>query len=301
MNNTNWDDFKCRCSGISKIMADKRGFAPLTEIQKVEMKDLEEKEKTKGLTGPQKDKLTSLYAKRELSKQIVLSDTCISYLMEVYAWETRGMISFGKEVWEIDQLTKGKLMEEESITLISVHDDVLYFKNDERIYNNYLSGEPDIFLGDHIMNADVIIDAKTCFDYPGFLQKTQEELNPVYDLQVKGYCDITNAKEGHVAYCLVDMPESMIGDYKRKLFYKMDVATEDNIEFKKKWEIMERSMRFKSIPPSQRVHKMPVQLFTESERQAVYDRVKVCRDWLWKFDEKYKSLNLITKNTVTYS
>lgn len=290
MNNTDWSTFRCRCSGIAKILPNAKGDAPITEIQLAELKTLQDKE---SLTVKQGERKAELLVKKNNIGKISLGQTAIAYLMEVYAWETQGMIPFGKEVWEIDQLQKGKIVEEESITLISVHDGLLYFKNDERICNDYLSGEPDIFTGDNIMNAERIIDAKTCFDYPGFLQKTQEELNPVYGWQVKGYCDITGALIGEVAYCLVDMPETMINDYKRKLFYKMDVPTEENIDFKKKWEIMERSMRFKQIPIPQRVHKQKVEPFTPSEQKLVYDKVKYCREWLWKFDEMYKQLNII--------
>lgn len=287
--NHNWDLFKCRCSGIAKILPNAKGDAPITEAQ---LKELSELEARISLTDRQKGRLAELLVKKGNVGKISLGQTAIAYLMEVFAWETQGMIAFSKEVWEIDQLTKGKLMEETSITLLSIVDGCIYYKNDERISNDYLSGEPDIFTGDNIMNAERITDIKNCFDYPGFLQKTQEELNPVYDWQVKGYCDISGARIGDVAHCLVDMPETIINDYKKKLFYKMEVPTEENLDFKEKWEIMERSMRFKQIPVHQRVFKQPVEPFTPEEQRFVYDKVKYCREWLWKFDEQYKSLNL---------
>lgn len=289
MNNTNWDTFRVRCSGINKVLANKMGCAPITEKQTLRLIELEAKE---SLTEKQREELAELLLKKENGKKIVLGDTAIAYLMEVYAWEKEGMIAFSKEVWEIDQLQKGKLQEEDSITLISIVDGVLYLKNDERVHNDYLSGEPDVFLGDNIMNAQRIIDIKTCFDYPTFLKKINEDLFDPYKWQIQGYMDITGATEGELAYCLVNMPESMILDYQKKLFYRMDVATEDNPEYKKRWEIMERSMRFEKIPHQRRVFRQKINPFTEQERQRVYDRVKACREWLWKFDEKYQNINL---------
>lgn len=283
---TNW---KCRCSGIHKIMANSRSNPQLTEKQAVRLKELESKE---SLTERQRTEFGDLLARKENIGKVFLSDSCISYLSEVYAWEKWGMIPFPKEFYEIEQLKKGKMAEEDSITLLSVVDGVLYSKNDERICNDFLSGEPDIFLGDNIMSADKIIDIKTSFDMPSFLKKLYEDLNKAYELQIQGYMDITGAQEGELAYCLVDMPEIMILDFKKKLFYKMDVATEENIEFKEAWEMMENSMRFKNIPVHQRVFRQKVEPFTEADRQSVYDRVKLCREWLFNFDEQMENLNL---------
>jgi len=234
-----------------------------------------------------------LYAKRELSKEIVLSDSCIEYLMEVYSWETTGKVAVRKEVG-IEQLEKGKDVEGDSIMLLSVVENVFYEKNDERVHNDFLSGEPDIFIGDNIMNASKITDIKSCYDYPSFLKKINCDLENGWKQQVQGYMDITGATEGEIAHCLVNMTLISREDLRKKIFFKMNVATEDNPEFKAKWEIIERSMIFDDIPMHKRVFKIPVEPFTEIERQQVYDRVKVCREWLWKFDEMYQSLNLIT-------
>ena len=68
----------------------------------------------------------------------------------------------------------------------------------------------------------------------------------------------------------------------------MEVATEENPEFKAKWEILENSMRFHDIAVEERVFKQKVEPFTEREQQQVYDRVKVCREWLWKFHEQHR-------------
>jgi hypothetical protein len=103
--------------------------------------------------------------------------------------------------------------------------------------------------------------------------------------------DIANSGKGFIAHCLVDMPEEIIEDMKYRLLKKMNCATELSPEFMEEWEKWERSMRFSHIPPAQRVFKIPVTPFTDFERQKVYDRVKICRDWLNNFHETYQKLN----------
>ncbi len=290
MNNTNWDEFRCRCSGISKIMANSRSNPQLTELQAKRLSDLEKREV---LTDKHKEEMASLLIKKGNGSKIVLSAGCMNYLKEIYSWEKYGMKSINKETMEVSATRKGILAENDSITLLSFIDDVYYSKNEDRINNEYLSGQPDIYLGDEVMKATKIIDIKTCFDHPLFLQKLHEELPGAYIWQVKGYCDITGAAEGEIAHCLSNMPEIMVNDFKKRLFYKMNVVTEESPDFLEEWEMLESSMNFDRIPPQQRVFKQKIEPFTDEERALVYDRVKVCRDWLWEFDEYMASLNLI--------
>ena len=284
---TNWDSFKCRCSGIHKIMANSRSNPQLTEKQAERLKHLQSQTT---LTVKMGEEMAELLVKKGNGSKIILSDTAVEYLMEVYSWEVYGKLSFGKETYEVDQMEKGKLAEAESIMLLSMLDDVYYTKNEERIENEFLSGHPDIFIGENIMSATKITDIKTCFDYPSFLKKKNVALPIAYTNQVQGYCDITGAGEGEIAHVVADMPESMINEFKKRLFYKMEVATEENPEFKAKWEILENSMRFHDIAVDERIFKQKVEPFTEREQQQVYDRVKVCREWLWKFHEQHKKI-----------
>lgn len=272
-------------------MSNKQGFAPLTDIQIARRAELESKLAAGTITAKQGEELCNLTLKDEKSKEILLSDTCVDYLLDAYAekrWET---LPVDKEFMEIQQIEKGKLAEEEAITLISIVDGIIYSKNEERIENDFLSGIPDVFLGEHIMAAEEIIDAKSCFDHPGFLKKIDQPLENGWEEQVQGYMDITGAKKGFIAHCLPNMPESMMLEYKRKLLFKMNVISEESPAFKKVWAKFEKSMLFDRIPPQMRVHKVPVEPFSQSRRQQIYDRVKVCRDWLWKFDETYQKLN----------
>lgn len=288
MTDINFDNFKCRCSAITQMMAESRGYACLTDLQEKELADLEAKPVR---TVKQAERITELVLKREKSKEFVLGDTCIAYLMDSYAWTTQKMVSVSKEM-DIMQLQKGKINEQEGITLLSIVDGQLYNKYEgDRISNDYLSGLPDIFLGEKVMEATKITDLKNSWDYPGFLKKINTPVDAANKMQIQGYMDITGAKEGEVADVLTNMPEMIINDYSRKLFYKMGVVTDEAPEYKAALSEMLNSMIFDKIPKQQRVFKKPVAPFDDFTKNKIYDKVKVCRTWLNSFHEMYLKLN----------
>ena len=89
------------------MMSESRSNAQLTELQ---VKELEKLDDTHFKTERQKERHAELVLKQEKSKEIVLSDTCIAYLMEHYAWVTQKMVSVSKEM-DIDYLNKGKIQD----------------------------------------------------------------------------------------------------------------------------------------------------------------------------------------------
>lgn len=280
--------FKCRCSSIGRMMANSRSNPGLTEKQKEYLDQLESKDK---LTEKQSADLAELLVRKENSKKLVLSDGCIEMLMEEYAWQTEKMIPIDKELTFIPSLERGKESEEDSITLLTRLDKVLYRKNTERIYNDYLTGEPDIFEGENIYAAEKITDIKSKWDYPTFLKCIHQPLENSYTDQLQGYCDISGAGKAEVVKCLVSMPEMQVLDSKRRLLFKMGCATDESPDFLRVWNLLERSMKFDHIPIHKRVYRLPVEPFTEVRRQQVYDRVKQCREWLRQFAEMYETLN----------
>jgi hypothetical protein len=290
----NFDDFKVRCSAISMVLANSRSNPVLTEKQALRLTELEGKDK---LTEPMKAEMTDLLVKKDNGTKVILSDTCISYLMSEYAWRTEGMVSVTKELMDIPQLQKGVLVEADSLMLLSKVDGVLYQPNineddeRERVYNEFLSGEVDAYVGKGIIGATTLPDIKSIWDYPTFLCKIHEPLTIANDWQLKGYGDITGCTDIFVANCLINTPENIIESLKFKLLRKLDVATEEAPEFQRKWAMIERSMRFDHIPEHQRVFKKKVEPMTTFQQQQLYDRVKVCREWLNNFHETYQLLN----------
>lgn len=296
--NIDWNKWKCRCSAISKMMSNSKDNAPLTEKQGEKIKEYEKKAVEGKITQRQKEEWAALLMKDELSKDVVLSDTCIAYLVEAYAWETERMCSITKEM-DVEYFERGRKTEPESIELLSFVDDIPYLKNEERFENEFLSGIPDVLQvsvdgaaeGQEIWFAEAIVDIKSTKDYPTFLYKMHKGLDAGNAEQLQGYGDILECGKLAVAFTLPTMPESIRASYKIKLAYKMNAAIDQDLEFEKAWANLERSMIFDHMPADRRVYKIPVSPFTTAEQFAVYERVKVCREWLHNFHTSYLKLN----------
>lgn len=280
--------FKCRASSVRKILSNSQSNPQITEKQLARLSELEAKPV---LTDKQREEMADLLVKKSNKDKVILSDTCIEYLMEVYAWETRRMISVNKEAIDAMQIRKGKEGEKEAITLLSRVDKQLYQQHKERISNDFLTGEIDAYLGKHIYAAHNVTDIKNAFDYPVFLKKINNGLENGQKEQVQTYGDITGAQDLYIANCLISFSPEMIEDMKYRVLRKLNCATTESPEFIEKWADFERSTNFEQIPIQQRVFKIKVEPFSDFERQKVYDRVKVCRDFLCAFHEKYQSLS----------
>lgn len=296
MDFTNW---KCRCSSISKILSNSRENPPLTELQE---KELEELDKKPNRTEKQGIRLAELVLKRDKSKDVKLGDVAIQYLLEAYAWETEQMCSITKEM-DVEYFERGRKTEPESIELLSFVDNTPYLKNEERFENAFLSGIPDVLDigakmpvddsgGSEIFWTKKIVDTKSTKDYPTFLYKLHKGLDPGNKEQLQGYGDILECEDLAVAFTLPTMPQSIREGYKMKLAYKMNAAIDQDQEFEAAWAKLEHSMIFDHIPATKRVYKIPVSPFSIRERQIVYDRVKVAREWLASFHERFLVLNI---------
>lgn len=269
------------------MLSEKQGEAPLTENQLARIAELDGKEK---ITEKQKQELTALVLRRDKPKEIILSDTCIAYLMEHYAWVTEQSVCVTKEM-DIEYFQKGKLQENEGIKLLSDVDEVEYTKNIARLSNDFLTGEPDIIKGVDIYLAKLVYDTKLSWDYPIFLKKINLPIENGNKQQIQGYLDLTNCNEGYVADVLVNMPETIINDYRYRLAKKMGAIDMETESFRLEEAKLMRSMIFDRIPKHKRVFKKKVEPFTPFEKQKVYDKVKICRDWLNNFHKMYNKLN----------
>ena len=139
-----------------------------------------------------------------------LSETCKTYLTEVYVNER---FKRRKEISN-RYIEKGLAVEEDSITLYSRVKKVPFFKNEQRFSNDYIIGTPD-----HV--GEFVLDIKSSWDIFTFTNTTREDLNKNYYWQLQGYMALTGKREARLAYCLVDTPDQLIEDEKRKLAWKM--------------------------------------------------------------------------------
>lgn len=205
-----------------------------------------------------------------------LSKTAKTHLVQVYAGLIWGV---GKDI-VTKQMQKGIVAEEEGITLLSRVDKKFYTKNADRKENEWVSGHCDI------EEVDEIIDIKLSWDAFTFLANLTEECKDEYFYQLQGYMWLWNKNKARISYCLVDTPESIRNDEKYRLLRKMDVATEENPDFLKAWERVERGMIFNHISPELRVINQIVDR-DEEIIAKIPEKVARAREFLQELHQKH--------------
>lgn len=267
-----------RCSSIGSIMTNPKGT--ITEKQLKKLDELLAKQRFDKITDKQLEILEELAEKRDLGVQ--LSESAKKYLAKAYAIEKYQRIP---DVIT-KQMTKGTTAEEAAIDLFSFVEDRPHKKNTERLSNEFISGTPDLFDGSSILSSEEVIDVKCSWDIFTFLNNIANPFNRMYYYQLQGYMALTGAKVGTLAYCLVNTPDEMINDEKRKLFYKMQCVTEEDPRYLAKAATIDRNMIFDDIPPQERVLKFSIERDDEVISK-IYDKVGKCREFLLEFEKEH--------------
>jgi len=162
--------------------------------------------------------------------------TCKRALVQMYRekkWKRRS--NFSNKYTE-----KGIEVEEDSITLYSLHRGEMFRKNTERITDDIFTGEYDLFLGESPTNATEIIDIKSSWDwntFPSFLDTIDKD----YLYQVQTYMALSGATKGVIAYCLVNTPMHLIDDQKRRLQWKLNDIDGNSTEYQQGCEEIEKN------------------------------------------------------------
>jgi hypothetical protein len=205
-----------------------------------------------------------------------LSETAKAHLVELYVEHRYGRIKMDDSKY----MDKGRRVEEDAITLYSRYSKTFFRKNSERLYDDYISGEPDIFTGEHVRKADLVVDTKAPYDLFTFTTSRHKPINKDYYWQLQGYGILTGAKELRLVYCLVDTPDELIEDEKRRLAYDMHVIdsmhSPEYIEACKQIDI---NSKFADIPLEERVFVQPIVRDPEAIN-VIYSKVEKCREWL---------------------
>jgi hypothetical protein len=116
-----------------------------------------------------------------------------------------------------------------------------------------------------------------------FLPKLVEKIDPSEEYQLQCSFDLTGAQGGGIVNTLIDCPESILLGEKRRLLYSMDVATDENPEYKIAAAELERLLTFPDIDPRERVIKQPI-LRDDEKIEKMKAKVPIFREWLYNFD-----------------
>ncbi len=214
-----------------------------------------------------------------------LSVTCQKELIKIYNLWVYGR----KKDITTKQMDKGIQAEPDSIILLSKVEGKLFFKNEEPLENEWFTGHPDVFIGDHIQNAEEVHDIKSSWELDSFMPKLIETPDKGYEAQLNVYYSLTGAQGGSIAYCLVSAPTNIVESEKKALLFRMNVISEYSPEYIAAAAELERLMIFEDIDYRERVIKQPVPRNDELI-EKMKSKVPVFRQWLQDLHEKHMNL-----------
>lgn len=209
------------------------------------------------------------------SKSETISETTKTHLIDVYVSEVYGRKT---EIFN-KYISKGNQVEEDSITLFSRVNKEFFTKNEKHLSNEYIKGTPDLFQGASIDNADKIIDIKSSWDIFTYFRTRGKDMNKLYYWQLMGYIALTGAQSATLAYCLVDTPDTLLNDEKRKLHWKMGLIDDNHPDFIDACEEIDKLGKYGDIPLKDRVYTIHVER-NESDINRIYQRVMEAREWM---------------------
>jgi len=203
-------------------------------------------------------------------------ETCKSHLLECYVNKKYGRTRDITNKF----IEKGLLAEEDSIDLYTLVKDKLYIKNTELIQNDFFVGTPDLFEGESIMKASVIIDLKTSWDIFTFFQSIHKPMDNKYYWQLQAYMDLTGAVESRLVYCLVNTPYKLVEDEKKKLTWTMGVIDpEEDKAYQEACERVDKNSNYDDIP----IEEKYIEFIIPRDQEAIdkaHKRVLDCREFL---------------------
>lgn len=297
MNQIDWNKVNIHCSSIYNIMAGSNKKTPMdywVETCEELAKKEEQLGKLKKLDGPRAEgyleairQLKILIPILEANKDAKnpLSEGCKTFLSGIYAFEKYGKWSPSKDIGS-RQTEKGKEVEEDSLTLVSVLDKKFLVKNQERVENQWFSGHPDAFEGENIMQATIIHDVKSPWDIETFFSYLGKELPAQYYWQMQGYMDLTGASVAEVHFCLVNTPERFIKDTAAAVLRNRQFISDLSPDYLKAEAEIINNMTFDDIPLSDRRIKFTVNRDDEAIEKA-HRQVERCREHLMKFERMH--------------
>jgi hypothetical protein len=143
------------------------------------------------------------------SKDEVLSvgaKTFVTELAKEYVYSYHKTVS-SKE------MSKGQIVEQDSIDLYNSVFFTSHKKNTERRNNEWITGECDIFTGRKI------IDIKSSWSIPTFPATAAAGMDKDYEWQGRAYMMLWDVDQFEIAYCLVNTPDELIGYEDPELHY----------------------------------------------------------------------------------
>lgn len=190
-----------------------------------------------------------------------------TYMEELWLEINHGFtnISFGEEVLATK---KGKLVEDDAISLVGKLYNLVLCKNTERVYKGFLTGEADVVFTD-LWGDKVIRDNKSPLSWSSFRKKFG--IPPEYYWQLIGYCYLYDARIAYIDYTFMPTPLSILDEMKERMgeeTYQLHIQTNESIL---------------NLTPLQRVKTFALDTYRygtiESEIEFMLGRLERCHEY----------------------
>lgn len=265
MGRVNFDDYKFRPHALGKLMVGMK--VGLTVKQQETFDAMHPRyigaEGTKPLTDKQMEQYADLLSKKVWIPK--LARTTETYLKKLHKQE---LFNRNKDL-SAKYLDKGLTVEKNSIDFYSRYTGIFMKKNKERKRNDWFSGECDISAGGKI------VDIKSSWDFESFPLHDKELPSDDYFYQMQAYLDLWGMDEGEVVYVLMNTPEMIVADEKRRLGWKLGyIELPEELEKETEW-----AHQFDDIPDDLRIITFQVKK-DEEVLKVMKAQCQRCREFL---------------------
>jgi hypothetical protein len=168
-----------------------------------------------------------------------------------------------------DEMLKGLLCEQDSLRLVqSVLGGEFRIKNKEYFENDFICGTPDIIL----KSSDYVEDVKTSFTIKTFFRS---ELLPVYYWQAQCYMALTGKKNYRLIYCLVNTPQEIVTELKKRIYFRYGCEEENN-DYQNASMQIEKNHNYEHIAKEKRIRVFDFP-FEKDKIELLYKKVENAR------------------------
>jgi len=293
----NFDKYLFRCSALGHLMSDPMGDSNFVKWQKAAQKhsDMIANAPTRyNKDGVTQSKLYDKWLEKcieqtkivealhAIKDEIQLSDGAKIHLMDIYISEKYGRRR------EIDNkyIRKGLQVEEDGITIYSRIKKTFFKKNETHLFNAFIKGTPDSFVGASIGSAKRIPDIKCSWDMQTFFRTFTKGMNTLYYWQGVGYMWLTGALFFDLSYCLVNTPQPLIEAEKRSLWYKLGQPEETDSVFTDGCKQIELNMTYDDIPLREKMLEYTIER-NEADIELLQKKIIAAREYLNWLDAEF--------------
>lgn len=210
-----------------------------------------------------------------ISKSGKLTQGVQTYLTEKWVDHKRGI---HKEIAS-KYFKKGNLTEQDGIAMLqrTLYPDRFLRKNTERKSNDYTEGTADLIAPD-----GVVYDIKNAWDWHTF---GRAELKWEYEWQLKAYLWMWGGTHGRLFYTLNNMPDELMEDEERKLFYAGKFPSHEDPDFDKAKEELREKYIYDKWPDVERFKIWDVEL-TDGDAETMVAAVDRAREYLQQLEDE---------------